>query len=145
MTPVVYAVLAMVGFLFFVLVLGGIAYLAFVVVRAVNRFRVSMDAATKALESVAPMLKSEELVRLSNGFVLMGRQGAEQVKVGMEMLEKMKALDKTIGLFYSFAVAKNDVEHPGQASPSGGGRFSGYSDERAAAVEAAQTAQEPTG
>jgi hypothetical protein len=136
----------MVGFLFFVLVLAGVAYLAFVSIRAVNRFRVSMDAATKALESVAPMLKSEELVRLSNGFVLMGRQGAEQVKVGMEMLEKMKALDKTISLFYSFAVAKDEAENPGKARPAGGGRFSGYDEERAAASEAAtKSTQEPPG
>ena len=138
MTPVVYAILATFGTFIFLIVAGGFVYFAYQLMSTVR-------AATKAIEMIGPLLKGEELTRLANAFILMGKQGAE-------MLKKMEALDKTIGLFYSFAVARGELDASARvasaepdAQPAGSGRWVAYNEEKAAAREAAAQAQETTG
>lgn len=142
MTPALYAVFGVIGTFFFVIFAGGGLYLAVELIRTIRGFRQSVDSATEALKVVAPLLKSEELTRLGNAMILMGKQGAS-------MLQKMEALDNTIGLFYKFAVARNELDGAAHVSSAtqapGGGRFSGMTEERAAVMEAAREAQEGTG
>jgi type II secretory pathway component PulF len=136
-TPVVYAILATFGTFIFLIVAGGFVYFAYQLMSTVR-------AATKAIEMIGPLLKGEELTRLANAFILMGKQGAE-------MLKKMEALDKTISLFYSFAVARGELDASARVAsapeeqPAGGGRFVRYDEDKAAAREAAAQAQEQTG
>jgi hypothetical protein len=61
----------------------------------------------------------------------------------------MEALDKTIGLFYKFAVARGEMDASvrssstvSDAQTASGGRFVTSSDEKAAAREAAEIQQE---
>jgi len=133
-TPALYAVFGVIGTFFFVIVFGGAIYLAVKLVQTVHSFRQSLESATEALRAVAPLLKSEEFTRLGNAMILMGKQGAS-------MLQKMEALDNTISLFYKFAVSKNEMDGAMRTSAvapaPGSGRFSGYSEEKAAAREAA--------
>ena len=136
-----YAVFGVVGTFFFIVVVGGFLYLAIELIRTIRGFRQSVDSATQALQVIGPLLKSEELVRLSNALVLMG-------KLGTQMLQKMEALDKTIGLFYNFAVARGELDasarvgSTSEVAPTGGGRFFQHSEERAAAREAAAEQEE---
>jgi type II secretory pathway component PulF len=131
-SPALYAVFGVIGTFFFLVFAGGALYFAVELMRTIR-------AATKAIEIIGPLLKGEELTRLTNAFILMGKQGAE-------MLKKMEALDKTIGLFYSFAVARGELDASARVAsepqPSGGGRFVGYDESKAAAREAAVQAQE---
>jgi type II secretory pathway component PulF len=135
--PVVYVVFAMFGTFIFLIIAGGFLYFVIELMKTVR-------AATKAIEMIGPLLKGEELVRLTNAFILMGKQGAS-------MLQKMEALDTTISLFYKFAVAKGEVDamarvpSASDVTESGGGRFVQYNEEKAAAREAATAAQESTG
>jgi type II secretory pathway component PulF len=142
MTPALYAVFGVVGTFFFLAIVGGGLYFVVELIRTIRGFRQSLDSATQALQTIAPLLKGEDFTRLSNAMILMGKQGAA-------MLQKMGDLDKTIGLFYQFAVARNEVDGAVRSSsvaPSpGGGRFTGMTDERAAVMEAAREAQEGTG
>ena len=129
MQPVLYAILGMIG----AFVLAGLAYLAVMIIGTIRNLKQAVEAAAEATKAIAPLLKSEEFVRFSNAFILMGKQGAD-------MLIKMEALNQTIGLFYKFAVSQNQVmtdARPGSTVAPGGGGFVGYSDERAAAREAA--------
>ncbi len=132
MTPALYAVFGVIGTFFFLVFAGGALYFAIELMRTIR-------SATKAIEMLGPMLKGEELTRLTNAFILMGKQGSE-------MLKKMEALDSTINLFYKFAVARGEMDaatRVGAAAsdqqPSGGGRFVSYNEEKAAAREAANT------
>lgn len=138
MTPVVYAILATFGIFIFLLVAGGFVYFAFQLMRTVR-------AATKAIEMIGPLLKGEELTRLTNAFILMGKQGAE-------MLREMQALDKSIRLFYNFAVAKNELDASSRVTSASdvqtdgaGGRFVTYNEEKAADREAAANAAQERG
>jgi hypothetical protein len=133
MTPAVYAVLAAFGTFLFLIVVGGIAYFAFQLMSTVR-------AATKAIEMIGPLLKGEELTRLTNAFILMGKQGSE-------MLREMQALDKTIALFYKFAVQNSELTASSRVVPTAsdiesGSRFVGYDEAKAAAREAAAVAQD---
>jgi len=134
--PVLYSFLGMLG----AAVLIGLGYIIYKFVSTVNALRTSVNQAaesvriaSQAMEKIAPLLKSEELVRMMNAFILMGRQGSE-------MLLKMGELNKTIGLFYKFAVSREGIaaEARGPAEPAtAGSRFVPYNEERAAAAEAA--------
>lgn len=130
MTPVVYAILAAFGTFFFLAIAAAVVYFA---IRMMGTIR----SAIKAIEAIGPLLAGDQLTRLTNAFILMGKQGAEMIK-------HMEALDKTISLFYKFAIAQREldasariVSEPVETGASGGSRFVGYSEEKAASREAA--------
>lgn len=127
MNPVIYALIGLMVFFFLLVVLGFFVYVAFVIMRSLKELRDTIKSATEALNAIAPLLKGEDLTRMLNAYVVMG-------KLGRDMIEKMEAVNRTISLFYNFAVATNEMRPVGP----GGGRFGGSTDEDAAAREAAQ-------
>lgn len=138
MTSAAYAILAVFGTFFLLIIVAAVVGFIYFAVQLVSTIR----AVTKAIEMVGPLLKGEELTRLSNAFILMGKQGAE-------MLRKMEALDKTIGMFYKFAMTNAETMSrvssdlpASDVQAAGGGRFIASSDEKAAAREAAEVQKE---
>lgn len=134
MNPVVIAIFAAFGTFLFLLIIAAIIYFAVKMMGAIR-------SVIKAIEALGPLLAGDQLTRLTNAFILMGKQGAEMIK-------HMEALDKTISLFYKFAIAQKELDASARVvsepvdTAAGGGRFVGYSEEKAAAKEAAAAAQE---
>ena len=131
MQPILYSIIGMFG----AFVLAGLAYLAIQIIATIRNLKQAVEAAAEATKAIAPLLRSEEFVRFSNAFILMGKQG-------VDMLSKMEALNSTIGLFYKFAVQQNQVMAEARPATPGGGGFSAMTDERAADMESARSANE---
>jgi flagellar basal body-associated protein FliL len=133
-----YAVIAAIGMFFFLLVMGGVIGFVIFILRALGDIKKSLDSATQALQAIAPQFKGDEITRLANAMILMG-------KLGTNMVTKMESLDKVINLFYTFAVANKGIQEEVRSqtpSPVGGGRFSAMSDDKAAELEAVRNAQQ---